>query len=359
MASASLETTSTTATTSTTSKSCSYHSNKNADIIQALESGRSITEIFLEHNVSVVSRKGAEKSVKVWSGAKHDVMTLMSKSDNKTSLNASEKTMKQVIVDRRRKRRFRRQMPSSDEGEERGVGSDDSSSEFESFGGRGGSSDEDDLSLPDNLGEDDLELLRSLSELSTSSSEEDDDEEEGKDESKEEKTSICEEPEGAAPFGPARKGGGKRQIILAANFSMVPGSTSFNQRSAPVVAKSEEDNNVGDLVSKERKIAVEIPSSSSINISPLNSATGDNSQLQDLMKETDCQSAVYTSCFLLVEDKTLMALRLFTHWLYSYPIVFATCTQVKSGLMGGVVHRPPAHTHMHTPRQVGLWVAFK
>lgn len=332
--SASLGTTATTtsATTTSTTSNNDRISSKHADIMTALVSGRSIVEIFLEHGVSVVSLEATERPVAVSSITKQDVKKPVIKSVSKASSKSGDsgKAKRHVIVDRRRKRRDRHQMPSSEEEEEEegargGVVSDDSASEDESFSG-GGSSDEDGLSLlPNNLGEDDLELLNSLSEPSTSSEEE----EEGEtDKLEDEKIDLGDETEGAAASiassGSAKKGGvgGKRQIILAANFSMAPSSNSPDGRSAPA---SNGDNSGGQSTTKET--TMEIRSTSSFfNASSVNK---EDSQLKELMKETECQAAVYTTCSLLAEEKTLMALKVFTQWLHSYPIVFATCTQVR------------------------------
>ena len=286
--------------------------------------------------------------MKVLSGNEQDVHAPINKYVGKSHSKGSTtgKSKKRVIIDRRRKRWDHCQVPSNKEEDRRRVGSDDSASGNEAFGGGEscGSDDEDDLSLfTDNLGEDDLELLNSLSGPSTSSSE---DEGAGiKDKGKAINDEQPDDTASSGTFSSARKGG-KRQIFLAANFSLAPGSPSPNRTSIPVAKPAHNETSYGgvhttmaaETAGQEHTLP---PSSSSPTVSSsLDLAVGSNSQLKDLIKETDCQMAVFTACSLLAGEKTLMALRLFTHWLYSYPIVFATCTkvcihQISSGVYWG------------------------
>ena len=316
-------------------------SSDKTDIIRALESGKSIVEIFLEFSVLVASSTitTPEDPVVKTPSSKQDAKKPLTKSPGRKSpsnpstsgkgrkTGASRKGKKHLIVDRRRKRKDHHRLPSSEEEEEEGgrVGAIDGSSSGES-----GDSDKT-LSLPDSLGEDDLDLLNALSDPSTasSSSEEDcrDDNGSGEQESSSSSETLTLPVSGtkdlsaASSDGTKKGGGSRRQIILAANFSMAPNS---NQEAGAAKKRSSTPKNLPENKS---------PSSPVVSAPLLGSSGRDEGQFVDLVKETDYQAAVYTVCSLLEHEKTLMALRVFVQWLTSFPIVFATCTtQVKSSV---------------------------
>ncbi len=237
--------------------------------------------------------------------------------EKKSSKQSAKRGKRRVIVDRRRKRKDHRRLLSSEE-EEDGVGNRNSSMSEDTD--ESGDSDKT-LSLPDSLGEDDLDLLNALSDPSTASSSSEDDQEEESGASADMGSSSSGEAMALSASGDknvsasslkaAKKtAGGRRQIILAANFSMT------------------KDTNCKVETGTEPPQSVDKLSDHSTAKGTSKAGGEDETHFVELLRETDYQAAVYTACALLVHEKTLMGLRLFTQWLTSYPIVFATCTQV-------------------------------
>ena len=130
---------------------------KEAEIFDDLKHGRSIVDIIMEHNLaadiphSVADSKQAEN---------------LPKPQNIPSTASKHKFKKHKIVDRRRRRKGKQQALSSEE---------ESGSDSDSLPPN--TSDESLSLLSDNLGEDDLELLDSLSESSSSEEEEEEESE--------------------------------------------------------------------------------------------------------------------------------------------------------------------------------------
>jgi len=239
-----------------------------------------------------------------------------------------------LIVDRRRRHKgnHRHHIPSSEDEESLGGTNDSSFSDDSDLSDDSNRT----FSLPDNLGEDDLDLLNTLSDCNSisSSSEEDNargDESDtararaGIENSSSSETrlllSSASENSSEASLKPLKRSGGsgRRQIILAANFSM------RNNADQTMAAATE-----GPKASKKIAGKASVDSSSA-SAPSLSAGGGDEGQFAELVKETDQQAAVHAACSLLVHEKSLMALRLFVQWLSSYPIVFATCTQVRPG----------------------------
>lgn len=271
-----------------------------ADIIDSLEHGKSIVSLFMEYEVpAIVLRE--ESGTK--SSAKKTPPPTPSGSTSAVGHTPSKQKKRRVVDRRRRKRGGVSERNSSGEEE-----SEDDSDSLSSDGSLEKlSSDDEDLSL-DNLGEDDLDLLDSLSE--SSSSEED---EEGE---KEERRNVAEDVSSrknlstlsdVTPAPVSSKRAGRKHIVLAANFSMPPKNPH-----SPAQQKSDADSNACS------------------NVTPTPSQQQQtDSQLAELVEDTTFQSAVYAVCKLLAEEKCLMALKVFTYWLHSYPIIIATCTQVR------------------------------
>lgn len=262
-----------------------------SSIADCLEHGKSIVSVLLEHSVATAAMP--QPAV-----AETEGTTAASKADVKpaTALEGSPAKKKHRVVDRRRTRKVggEREKLDEEEGEE-------SDSDGDLDGSIGGSSNGSLSVLSEDLGEDDLELLDSLSDSSTSEPEEDD---------SDKKPETVEAPSsGDTPTDPATgvapgKKTGRRQIILAANFTM-----------PPAIAPHDSGGRVKGSA---------FPSPAQGQPSPKA-----DRQLGELVKNTAIQTSVYTACSLVAEESGLMALRVFIYWLQSYPIIIATCTQVR------------------------------
>ena len=274
------------------------------EIADSLEHGKSIVAILLEHGVSaVVSQPLEDQSTK-------QVTPGGSSATPNPSVSALTKQKKHRMVDRRRRKRGDRNRRSS--GEEDDSGSDcDSMSSTESLGRV--SSDEDLSLLSEELGEDDLELLDSLSDSSS-------DEEKAR----EAGPLVVEmKPAGAGAggggAGGTEKKASKRKIVLAANFSMPP-STSYQGSPEGALQGSRETTKVNTQ---------SVNDGNKVNTGPTLAHSKADSLLGEFVGSIQVQSSVHTACCLVAEEGSLMALRVFVYWLQSYPIIIATCTQVR------------------------------
>lgn len=284
------------------------------DIMNSLERGKSIVSILLEHGVSATSLEPAKTNPQESESTEDKAQVASSRSVPKDSSAKQKKKKKRKVVDRRRRRKGSEKEKISS-GEESDSDSDGSTS---SSGSLARLSSDEDLSL-DNLGEDDLELLDSLTESSSSEPEVDEEEDgkQGRDASEDTPTLESKFTASGATQAPVpAKRAGRKHIILAANFNMPPKTPSHG---APQNTKDTPADKKG--------------SKSLLSRSPLQTQSRDqqksDNQLVDLIENTDVQSAVYTACRLLAEDSSLMSLKMFTYWLHSYPIIIATCTQVR------------------------------
>lgn len=256
-----------------------------AEIADSLQHGKSIVRIMLDHGISVVvsdpatarqdSKTGGVKPAAVLEGS-------------------PIKQKKRRVVDRRRTCRtgVEQGMLISEEEEESG-------SDGDLDGSIGDSSDGSLSVLSDDLEEEDnLELLDSLSDSS---------EDEKVKEPVLNKTAEVAPDKGASATGLAPSPGkktGRRQIILAANFNMPPAS-----------APQKSGGTTSDKADRPP--------------SPAPPSFKEDKQLKELLKSTAVQTSVYTACTLVAEESSLMALRVLVYWLQSYPIIIATCTQVR------------------------------
>lgn len=278
-----------------------------AEIADSLEHGKSIVSILLEYGISAVMPQPVE--------VKEGNAVTNANGKPAAPLGGSPvKEKKRKVVDRRRRGRGGKEKAEEEEEEDSGSDSDGSVS---------GSSDGSLSVLSEDLGEDDLELLDSLS---NSSSSEEEEERDG-----EVKPSQVEEVKGIEVVGgttsattagllpePVKKTG-KRRIVLAANFTMPPTSPQQKPKPDSVIDREEVKGHI-------ELPATLLPSPLADWLPP--SSPKSDSQLEDLMRSTDVQGSVYTACSLVAEESSLMALRVFIYWLQSYPIIIATCTQV-------------------------------
>lgn len=288
------------------------------EIADSLEHGKSIVGILLEQGISAVTSQPAEaKPVEAKAGNQQDT-TAATKTEAKPSVSLA-KQKKHKVVDRRRTRRRgggNQETPSHDEEEE------DSGSDSDLDGGSiGGSSDDGSLSvLSEDLGEDDLELLDSLSDSSSSEPEDERDEDpvQGDIEAVG-ATSTAVSATGLLP-NPVKRAR-KRHIVLAANFTMPPSSP---HKLKPGTSHEGVKGQTG------------LPYPLWPPKGLLDSKS--DSQLDELVKSTQVQASVYTACSLVAEESSLMALRVFVYWLQSYPIIIATCTQVRASVWKQCIH---------------------
>lgn len=292
-----------------------------SDITVSLEHGKSIVSILLEHNISAVASE-QEKHKPEQKQETESQRTNKSKALVPSGSSTPNKQRTRKVVDRRRRRKGGDENPSSEE--ESNSDSDDSVSNSGSLGRL--SSDENLSVLLEDLGEDDLELLDSLSESSSSEPEE----EVGDNMPGIQK--IGKSPSSETNSSPTRRAG-RRHIILAANFSMPPSSSHQGtggggggapEKSKPVATSEKIISGLGRTYPPSPPLPAP-----TITQSPGSNYCKADSQLGELMKSTVFQTAVYTACRLVAEESSLMALRVFIYWLQSYPIIIATCTQVK------------------------------
>jgi hypothetical protein len=307
------------------------------EIVGSLERGKSIVNVLLECGVSAVNTEplGAKTEGKDGEGVKTKVLTSTAMGNSTPLVVSKEK--KHRVVDRRRRGGGRREMLGSEEEEEEEEEDSDGDSDRGSIGG---SSDGTLSVLSEDLGEDDLALLDSMSD-SSSEEEEEEEEEETPKQGKPVQgdieavggTSTAVSATGLLP-GPVKRTG-KRRIVLAANFTMPPSSPQGKLKSddisdtSPKISKLKPDINA----SGEAKSLTGLPLPPPAPLPPSSPADGiptpkSDTQLEELMHSTDVQASVHTACSLVAEENSLMALRVFIYWLQSFPIIIATCTQV-------------------------------
>ena len=212
----------------------------------------------------------------------------------------SAKTKIRRVVNRRRRRRGN----ESDSSEEEGAGGDNEGSE---------SSDDTLSALSSNLGEDDLEMFERLSDGSSTD-----------DESKEDSTLSS--PEKSPPKStpslplststpPVSTKKGKRQIVLAANFGVAPGSKSELKEGS--ISRELEDDAPTPVSREQSSLAT-------------SDTLGVDDSLRYLMHKSGFQSTVHTVCCLVAEESYLMPLRVFMEWLQSCPIAVTASSQVSA-----------------------------
>lgn len=201
-------------------------------------------------------------------------------------------TKKKKLIDRRRRKKVKGKGESSSEGS--GSESDGSSHSSDAS-----------LSPLENLGEDiDLDMIDSLSESSSDSEEDKWKDHKPTDKQTKENPIQC----SSLPKSTLKSTGSKsrRQIVLAANFSL----------SRPGVEKTSIDDEVSIKQEVDTSPVVTTPS-----------AIEDTTQLLDIMQlfsDTQQQDIVYKACLLASGEGYLSCIKVFADWLESYPAVLAT-----------------------------------
>jgi len=244
---------------------------------------------------------------KVNSKAKEEPERVPSK-QTVSKMNQKKQRLRQMMHSRRRKRSSHKVPSSSEEEETESSGSEDEGGSASDGSTLSRSSSGASLSvLSESLGEDDLEMLESLSESGSSSDEENS------------ATQATPHPQqNASPsFTPkcehhARPVGSKKRAVLAANFTH------------PSV-KEGNPQPTGNSNPSHPKLSADIPQLQGADTANLYS---EDILLQHLLDETRFQSAVHLVCSIAAEESYLIILKVFADWLQSYPVVIATCGQV-------------------------------
>lgn len=252
-----------------------------------LEAGASLIEVLLKSEASKTTKPKTAIPKKVVDVSNTEatcetVRQTVSSHDAKLDKKTTSRRRKpnQKVIDRRRRRgqRLASSGSSSEDEEEVHVckrSSSDSS-----------------LSMPsDDQSEEDIQVLESLSENSAS----DDEQRSNKLAAPGLSTSTTVRESQHKMDSPKPRPSGRRQIVLAANFNLVPSSADESRNS-----------------SSEAPMAI----------------ANEDSLLKEVYSETIYQSVVHTSCSILAEDPYFALIKVFTEWLHNYSIVIATCRQV-------------------------------
>lgn len=334
---------------------------KSDDTEQAIGQGESMIDVLLRNKVDVSALiTGSTAMVEESSKSKVRTSTaveMSSKKQGKTppqrkndtykhrkeSKKLPKKRLPNVVNRRRRKRR-----DDSDSSSEESCGSDSDT--------RSATSDESLAMLTEILGEDELEMLDSLSDSSSSCDESTASTVKGQ---TVKQSSPNQSPPKSALSAPSRDHsftgspsakqhkGGRRQIVLAASFNLAPSPQSEKKIETSQVDVSQTKTKSGDQkvvstvedmrISSDRTKETGKPLffgvaqlNGSMATGPLSHIdTATESSLAELMEKTHYQSLLHTVCCLVAEESSLMSLRVFMEWLQSYPIVVAACSQVR------------------------------
>lgn len=225
--------------------------------------------------------------------------------------------------------------------------SDSSSEESDGEGTASSTSDRSLSLLTETLGEDDLEMLNSLSDSNSSCDEneaaltkETSFEQSGSHQSFHSSSKNTSPLDGSMSSTKQHRGG-KRQIFLAATFNLAP---SASPQATPATGlQTTTKKEVSDLEgmrlsdkNKDAHVGISVD-----NVPHLDPETGtldssnpavapDTLGISNLVQETNYQSVLHAVCCLLSNVSSLMSLRVFMEWLQSYPIVVATRSQVSN-----------------------------
>ena len=231
---------------------------------------------------------------------------------NVSKKGGKKQRLRQMMNSRRRKKSSHKDSSSSEEEETESSGSENEHGGDASGGSTlSRSSSGASLSvLSESLGEDDLEMLESLSESGDSSDEE----------NSAVQTTLVPQQNPSPSFtlkseNRARPVGSNKRTVLAANFTF-PSINEGNPQST----------------SNSMRVNPSRPSLSPHILQLQDEHTGklycEDILLQQLFDETRFQSAVHLVCSIAAEESYLMILKVFADWLQSYPVVIATCGQV-------------------------------
>ena len=339
--------------------------NNVAKIEQTIEQGESMIDVLLRNKVDVSDfstnstalAQGSSRSKVKAPTAIDTLITKKGKSPpqrkndahkhHKESKKIPKKRLPKVVNRRRRRRR---------------DDSDSSSEEYESCSSdsdaKSATSDESLSLLTETLGEDDLEMLDSLSDSSSSCEENTASPVKGQTTSpnqsppKSSLTASSKDPLFTGSPSSKQHKGGRRQIVLAASFNLAPSTQTEKKMETSQMNTSQTETKSGQKVvsaiedlriSSDKTKETGKPPFFEAAQPPASVATGPLSHvdtaavsgalsLQELMEKTNYQSLLHTVCCLVAEESSLMSLRVFMEWLQSYPIVVAACSQV-----GGVL----------------------
>lgn len=216
----------------------------------------------------------------------------------------AEKRKKALKVVNRRRRQRRKGGGATSSSDE--DGSSDSVS-----GGEGGVSLSDNDSTMEQLGEDiDLLMIDSLSE---SSNDERDDVNDG------DRSSLVSKQ--SPPINRTSTGTkGRRNIVIAANFSNQVSSGSSNPSTNPSLVPNPSQSSSSSLGDSQPK---------SHNTSAV-STTDDDHTLRSLQLSTQYQEVVSKACEIVSKEKYMQCVKVFADWLVSYPSVLASCGHVST-----------------------------
>lgn len=328
------------------------------DFEQTIEHCDSMMDVLVRHKVDISEFDTSPVSLTQGSKVKASIgvnttveastkqsKTIPQRKSNTHKHNKKSKPQKRLpkVVNRRRRRRQTNSDSSSEENESCSSDSDSDT---------GSATSEENLSvLNETLGEDELEMLDSLSD-SSSSCDESNPPVKGKSVEQsppQQSSQKSSHPSHTSSPSAKQQKGSKRQIVLAASFNLAPSPHSEKKLESPLssqvsaetgaklnqeLASTPEDLKVSSDMSKETGqsgfLGVRKPrAATSISTHP-NTATGsDAPSLNELIEETKYESLLHTVCCLATEESSLLSLRVFMEWLQSYPIVVAACSQVR------------------------------
>ena len=241
---------------------------------------------------------------------------------NISKKNQRKQRLRKIMHSRRRKRSGCNASSSSEEDETDSSGSDSEKGSASDGSTLSRSSSEGHLSVfSESLGEDDLEMLESLSESGSSSEEEN-------------SATLTTLGSPSLPqrntspsFTPKRNSDGTKPPSHLPQLSKhqmgPPKKDRLAAKSSLPSFKERIPQSSGNSTSK---LLAHIPQQQKANTAKLHSE--DDVLLQQVLDETKLQSTVHLVCSVAAEESYLMILKMFTDWLQSYPVVIATCCQV-------------------------------
>jgi len=239
------------------------------------------------------------------------------------NISKRKQRLRKIMHSRRRKRSGCNASSSSEEEETDSSGSDSEKGSASDGSTLSKSSSEGGLSVfSESLGEDDLEMLESLSESGNSS------EEENSAALTTLASSSHPQRNTSLSFMPKRSSDGTKppsQLPQTSEHQMGPPKKDrLAAKSSLPSIKEGTPRSPGNSTSK---LLAHIPQQQKANTAELHSK--DDVLLQQVLDETRLQSAVHLVCSVAAEESYLMILKVFADWLQSYPVVIATCFQVK------------------------------
>ena len=238
------------------------------------------------------------------------------------NISKRKQRLRKIMHSRRRKRSGCNASSSSEEEETDSSGSDSEKGSASDGSTLSKSSSEGGLSVfSESLGEDDLEMLESLSESGSSSEEEN---------SAALTTLASSHPQRntSLSFTPKRSSDGTKPSSHSPQTSEHQmGPSKKDRLAAKSSLPSIKEGTPRSPGNSTSKLLAHISQQQKANTTELHSK--DDVLLQQVLDETRLQSAVHLVCSVAAEESYLMILKVFADWLQSYPVVIATCCQVK------------------------------